>query len=119
MKKYFSVKNIGLFFSTLTSVAFCYLGLSKIIPTSEMISNFNLMNLSNIMQIVGIFEVLGSILLSTEKYSKYGVYLLTYIMVGAITIHLSLFDGQGIIIPIILFCTTWIGHLLKTKNYAE
>jgi hypothetical protein len=48
------------------------------------------------------------------RTSVYGALLLSTIMAGAVTLHLSYFGGANIGIPVVLGAVAWTGHCLRT-----
>ncbi len=114
MKKYLTLKNLGWVFTTIVSLMLLMSGLPKIIGTDEVIKNFTSMNLLPYMGLVGLMEIAGVGLLVYPKTSVYGALLISTVMAGAASIHLSLMGGVGLIMPTIVGSLAWAGHCLRT-----
>jgi len=113
MKKYFNWKNIGWFFIIICSAMLINSGLTKVIGTQEMIAGFEFMKLSQYRVYVGIAEILAVVGLVFPKTSAYAAVVITAIMGGAATIHLSLMSGSGVLIPIFVGLLAWTGHCIR------
>ena len=116
MKKYLTLKNLGCVFTAIVSLMLLMGGTSKIIATEEMVKNFTFMNLLPYMALVGVTEVLGVALLLYSKTSIYGAILISTVMAGAASIHLSLMGGVGLLMPVLLGLLAWTGHCLRTYS---
>ena len=116
MKKYLTLKNLGWVITGLVAFMLGMSGISKIIGTEEMVTNFTSMNLLPYLALVGVMEVIGVGLLIVPKTSKYGALLLSSIMSGAVALHLSLMGGENFIVPVMLGLFAWAGHCLR--NYT-
>jgi len=114
MMKYFTLKNLGWVLTILCSFLFIMGGVSKVTGTEEMIQNFTAMNMLPYLTLVGIGELIGVLLLLYPRTSVYGALLLSTIMAGAVTLHLSYFGGANIGIPFVLGAVAWTGHCLRT-----
>jgi len=113
MKKYLTLKNLGWVFTALASIMMLMSGLSKILATEEMVKNFTFMNLLPYMGLVGALEIIGVVLLVYPKTSSYGALLISLVMAGATSIHLSAMGGVGMIMPVLIGCIAWTGHCLR------
>jgi len=69
MTKYLTLQNLGWLFTAFVTVMLGMGGVSKIVGTEEMVGNFNYMNLSDYLLMVGLLEVLGVGLLIYNKTS--------------------------------------------------
>ena len=114
MKKYLTLKNLGWLFTAIVVFMIGMSGISKLIPTDEMIKNFEFMKLTPYMGLIGFLEVLGVGLLVYPKTSIYGALLTSCTMSGAISIHLSLMGGVGTIVPFLLGALAWTAHCLRS-----
>lgn len=114
MKKYLTLKNLGWLLTAIVVFMVGMSGISKLIPTDEMIKNFEFMKLTPYMGLIGFAELAGVGLLCYPKTSIYGAVLTSCTMSGAIAIHLSLMGGVGAVIPFILGGLAWTAHCLRT-----
>jgi putative oxidoreductase len=105
---------LGWGFTIVTAALFFMFGLSKIIGNKQSASNFEAINLSPYMMMVGIAEVVGAILLLIPRTSVYGALILSSVMCGAVAIHLSSFGGVGVLLPIFLGVFSWVSYFLRT-----
>lgn len=117
MKKYLTIKNLGWLFTVIVSLLMLISGTSKIISTEEMIKNFTSMNLLPYMALIGVMEVIGVVLLTYPKTSIYGAVVISTVMAGAASIHLSLMGGIGLLMPVLIGSMAWLGHCLR--NYSK
>jgi len=113
MKKYITLKNLGWMLIALVTIMLGMSGVSKVMGTEEMVQNFTFTNLLPYLQLVGISELIGVGLLIYPVTSKYGALLLSSIMAGAVVVHLSFMNGDGVMIPILLGLFAWSGHCLR------
>lgn len=113
MTKYLTLENLGWLFTSFVTVMLGMGGVSKILGTEEMVGNFNYMNLSDYLLMVGLLEVLGVGLLIYNKTSLYGSVLIGSVMTGAVCMHLSL-GFPGIMMPILLGVAGFAGYKLRT-----
>ena len=113
MKKYLTLKNLGWLLISIATFMIGMSGISKVIATEEMVQNFEYMKLTPYMGLVGVLELLGVGLLVYPKTSLYGAILTSCLMSGAVTMHLSLMGGTGMIIPLVLGGLAWGGHCLR------
>lgn len=116
MKKYITIKNLGWTLIVLTSLMMLFSGTSKIIGTEEMIKNFTFMNLLPYLALLGVTEVIAAGLLVYPKTSLYGVLLTTSFMSGAVSIHLALMGGAGILFPFTLGLLAAVGYFLREHS---
>jgi hypothetical protein len=117
MKKYITIKNLGWIFTVIVSLMMLMSGTSKIIAAEDVVKNFEFMNLLPYMALIGVTEVIGVALLIYPKTSIYGALLISTVMAGAASIHLSLMGGGGLLMPVLLGSLAWVGHCLR--NYSK
>ena len=113
MKKYLTLKNLGWLLITVVTLMIGMSGVSKVIATNEMVQNFEYMKLTPYMGLLGVIELIGIVLLVYPKTSLYGAILISCIMSGAMSIHLSLMGGTGMLLPLLLAGLGWSGHCLR------
>ena len=116
MKKYLTLKNLGW---TLTFTVVFLLGMggiSKLFSTDEMVKNFEFMNLTPYLALVGALELIGVALLVYPKTSIYGAVLIGSLMSGAVAIHLSMMGATGVLLPLVIGVLAWSGHCLRTHK---
>lgn len=118
LKTYLTKDNL-LSFSTLgwvvsAVVAFMMVmgGISKILSTEEMVGNFEYMNLSPYMLLVGLLELVGGVMLVVPRLSQYGATLIGAVMAAAVCMHLSL-GFPGTEMPIMLGVGGFLGYKLR------
>lgn len=116
MKKYLTLKNLGWFLTGIVTLMLFMSGISKIVATEEMVKNFTFMNLLPYMALVGVTEVIGVALLVYPKTSVYGALVISTVMAGAASLHLSMMGGIGLLMPILLGLLAWTGHCLRTYS---
>lgn len=112
MSKYLTLQNLGWLLTAVVTIMLGMGGVSKIIGTEEMVGNFEFMNLSDYRLTVGLFEVLGVVLLVIPRTSLYGSILIGSIMTGAVCMHLSL-GFPGTLIPVALGVAGFAGYKLR------
>ena len=112
MSKYLTLSNLGWLISAAVVFMMGMSGFSKIIGTDEMVGNFEFMNLSPYLLMVGILEVLGAGLLLVPRLSQYGAVLIGSVMSAAVVMHLSL-GFPGTMVPILLGVGGFIGYKLR------
>lgn len=117
--KTYLTKDSLLSFSTLgwvvsAVVAFMMVmgGVSKILSTEEMVGNFEYMNLSPYMLLVGFLELVGGVMLVVPRLSQYGATLIGAVMAAAVCMHLSL-GFPGAEMPIMLGVGGFLGYKLR------
>lgn len=117
--KTYLTKDSLLSFSTLgwvvsAVVAFMMVmgGVSKILSTEEMVGNFEYMNLSPYMLLVGLLELVGGVMLVVPRLSQYGATLIGAVMAAAVCMHLSL-GFPGTEMPIMLGVGGFLGYKLR------
>jgi len=117
--KTYLTKDSLLSFSTLgwvvsAVVAFMMVmgGISKILSTEEMVGNFEYMNLSPYMLLVGLLELVGGVMLVVPRLSQYGATLIGAVMAAAVCMHLSL-GFPGTEMPIMLGVGGFLGYKLR------
>ncbi len=96
MKKQQLIKYSSIILRIIIAVLFLLAGSGKFQTDSTMASNFNNWNLGiPIMFIVGIFEIVGAILLLIPKTITYGCYTLIIVMLSALVIHILNYKELG------------------------
>lgn len=119
MMKYFTLKNLGWIFTALCSFMFIMGGYSKVTSTEQMVQTFTSFNLLPYLNVVGVSEIIGVLLLIYPRTSIYGALVLSSIMSGAAVLHLSYLDGKDIVLPIVLGVFAWTGHCLRAYNLGK
>ena len=114
MKKYLTLKNLGWLLTAIVTFMLGMSGLSKIFGADEAVANFTAMNLLPYMALVGVMEVAGVIALCIPRTSIYGAVLLSSVMSGAVAVHIAMFGGVGLFMPIFLGAAAWTAHCLRT-----
>ena len=114
MKKYLTLKNLGWLLTAIVTFMLGMGGLSKIAGSEAMTTNFTAMNMLPYMALVGVMEVAGVIALCIPRTSIYGALTLSSVMSGAVAVHIAMFGGAGILVPIFLGAAAWTGHCLRT-----
>ena len=117
MKKYLTLENLGWLLTAMVSFMLIISGVSKVIGSEEMVKNFTMMNLLPYLALLGVVELAGVVLLIIPKMSKYGAVLLSSYLSGAVAIHLSMMEGAGVLVPIILGIMVWAAYYLRTHNF--
>ena len=96
MKKEKFIKYVSIVLRIVIAIVFLLAGSGKFQTDSTMASNFINWNLGiSIMFIVGVFEVLGVVFLFIPKTVRYGCYMLIFVMLGAMIIHILNFEELG------------------------
>jgi putative oxidoreductase len=113
MDKYFTTKNLGWAFSLFCAFMLIVSGISKISAFEPMVNNFSHYNLLPYLEMVGIIEIIGAILLLYPKTSAYGALIVSCVMSGAVAIHISYYAGDHFMIPFMLGVSAWTGHCLR------
>jgi hypothetical protein len=114
MKKYLTLKNLGWLLTAIVTFMLGMGGLSKISGSEAMTTNFTAMNMLPYMALVGVMEVAGVIALCIPRTSIYGALTLSSVMSGAVAVHIAMFGGAGIFVPIFLGAAAWTAHCLRT-----
>jgi putative oxidoreductase len=114
MKKYLTLKNLGWVFTFLVTFMLGMSGVSKLIGTEEMTTNFTFMNLLPYMALLGVVELAGVVMLVVPKTTKYGAVLLSSYLSGAVAIHMAMMGGTGVMVPIILGLLVWGAYYLRS-----
>ena len=114
MMKYLTQRNLGWLLTALTVVMLLPSGISKLIATDEMVKNFTYTNMTHYLSLVGALEVAAVVMLCVKKTSMWGAILITSIMSGAVSIHLSYMGGSGVIVPIIVGALAWGAYYLRS-----
>jgi hypothetical protein len=113
MKKYLTLENLGWLLTILTSFMLVKAGVSMLMMTDEMVSNFTFLKLTPYMSLVGVLELAGAITLIIPRTTLYGAILIGSIMSGAVALHLSCMGGAGVLIPIFVGLLGWSSHCLR------
>lgn len=113
MKKYFTLENLGWLFTSAIVILLGVPAFSKIMATDEMVKNFEFMKLTPYLSTVGLLELAGIILLSIPRTSLYGAILISCLMSGALSLHLSLMGGTKMIVPLMIGILTWSSYCLR------
>jgi len=116
MKKYLTLKNLGWLLTALVTFMLGMSGVSKIVGTEEMITNFTSMNLLPYLALLGFVELAGVVLLIIPKTVKYGAVLLSSYLSGAVAIHMAMMGGTGVLVPIILGLAVWSVYYLRSYS---
>lgn len=115
MKQYLTIVNLGWLLTAFVAIMLGMSGVSKIIGTEEMVGNFEYMNLSSYLLLVGLLEVLGVALLVYPKTSLYGSILIGGIMSAAVCMHLSL-GFPGTLTPLSIGIVGFISYWLRQPS---
>jgi len=113
MMKYLTQKNLGWLLTAIVILMLGTSGISKLIATDEMIKNFTYTNMTHYLSLVGALEVAAVVMLCVKKTSLWGAILITSVMSGAVTIHLSYMGGSGVIVPILIGALSWGAYYLR------
>ena len=113
MKNLLTLKNLGWLFTAVVVIMLGKAGLSKIIATQEMVGNFEYLKMTPYLGLVGVLEVAAVIALAIPRTSLYGAILVSCIMSGALSVHLSCMGGQNVILPFLIGVCAWAGHCLR------
>jgi uncharacterized membrane protein YphA (DoxX/SURF4 family) len=108
----FTLPTLGWVVSALVSFMMVMSGGSKLVGTQEMVGNFEFMNLSPYLMLVGLLEVVGAVMLMVPRLSQYGATLIGSVMTGAVCMHLSL-GFPGTELPIMLGVGGFLGYKLR------
>jgi uncharacterized membrane protein YphA (DoxX/SURF4 family) len=114
MMKYLTQKNLGWLLTALTILMLLPSGISKLMATDEMVKNFTYTNMTHYLSLVGALEVAAVVMLCVKKTSMWGAILITSIMSGAVSIHLSYMGGSGVLIPILIGALAWGAYYLRS-----
>lgn len=117
MKKYLTLKNLGWLVTAIVSFMLFMGGFMKITQSQEMVQNFTNMNLLPYITLVGVFELIGVVLLIIPRTSVYGALILGTAMTGAVTLHFALFGGAGAMVPFLLGLGAWTAHCLRKYDF--
>lgn len=113
MKKYLTLNNLSWLLTLISVFMLGSAGVTKLVGTSESISNFKFMNLSEYMFIIGLFEFVFAVGILLPKVSNYAIVGVTAIMGAAVAMHLSLMGGVGVLNPILVGILAWSGHCIR------
>ena len=116
MKKYFTLKNLGWLITGVVSLMLGMSGIGKIMQSQEMVGYFTNMNIMPYITFVGVFELIGVVLLIIPRTSVYGALVLGTAMTGAVTLHFALFGGAMSLKPFLLGLGAWTAHCLRTHS---
>ena len=108
----FTLPTLGWVVSALVAFMMVMSGGSKVVGTQEMVGNFEFMNLSPYLMLVGLLEVVGAVMLMVPRLSQYGATLIGSVMAAAVCMHLSLgFPGTSV--PLMLGVGGFLGYKLR------
>ena len=113
MKNLLTLKNLGWLFTAVVVFMLGKAGLSKILATQEMVGNFEYLKMTPYLGLVGVLEVGAVIALAIPRTSLYGAILVSCIMSGALSVHLSCMGGQNVLVPFLIGIWAWAGHCLR------
>lgn len=113
MKKYLNLNTLSWLLTLISVFMLGSAAVTKLIGTSEAVSNFQFMNLSKYMLTVGLLEFIFAVGLLLPKVSNYAIVGVTAIMGAAVAMHLSLMGGVGVLNPIIVGVLAWSGHCIR------
>lgn len=113
MKNLFSWKNLGWVLTAVVTIMLGMTAIGKVSDSQQMVQNFEFMKLLPYMKWIGIGEILGICLLIYPRTSIYGALLISSLMSGAVSIHLSLMGGANLIVPILIAVLAWSAHCLR------
>lgn len=88
-------------------------GLDKLRGTDEMKGNFAYMKLDKFRVLIGLAELLGVLLLIHPDFTLYGAVIIISLMSGATALHLSLMEGKGTHIPVLLGIAAMLAHMWR------
>lgn len=111
--KFVNLENFGLLLVLISSCFLIFVGCCKIFGLYQTKEIFEATKLQNFRVVVGIIEILISILIILPRTSKVGIFLLGIVMGGAISFHLSHLQGKVIEAPIIILSTATIGYIIR------
>tara|TARA_B110000503_G_C6982276_1_gene343743 strand:+ start:444 stop:812 length:369 start_codon:yes stop_codon:yes gene_type:complete len=115
LKNLLTIKNVGWGLTIIVSIMLGVGGLSKVMGTEEMVNNFTFMNLLPYIEIIGLVEIAGVILLLIPKTSLYGAVILGSVMTAAVALHLSLMGGDNIAMPLMIGTAAWLSYFLRNR----
>jgi|TARA_R110000803_G_scaffold188896_1_gene251360 uncharacterized MnhB-related membrane protein len=115
LKNLLTVKNVGWGLTIIVSLMLGMGGVSKLMGTEEMVNNFTFMNLLPYIEIIGLVEIAGVILLLIPKTSLYGAVILGSVMTAAVALHLSLMGGDNIAMPLMIGTAAWLSYFLRNR----
>ena len=104
--------SLGWLLSVLVTAMMLMSGLSKVFGTAEMVGNFEYMNLSPYLLMVGLLEVVGGVMLLVPRLARYGAVLVASVMTAAVCMHLSL-SMPDTMVPLVLGACALIGYELR------
>lgn len=104
--------SLGWLLSVLVTAMMLMSGLSKVFATAEMVGNFEYMNLSPYLLMVGLLEVVGGVMLLVPRLARYGAVLVASVMAAAVCMHLSL-SMPDTMVPLFLGAFALIGYELR------
>lgn len=104
--------SLGWLLSIMVTAMMLMSGLSKVFGTADMVGNFEYMNLSPYLMMVGLLEVIGGIMLMVPRLSRYGAVLIASVMTAAVCMHLSL-SIPDTMVPLVLGAMALIGYELR------
>ena len=114
MEKLLTWKNLGWVLTALITLLIGFSAFNKVIGSEEMVKGFESMKLLPYMKLIGLGELVGLGLLIYPRTSIYGAVLLSSFMSGAVALHMSLFGGANVLVPIMIGVIGWSAHCLRT-----
>ena len=84
LKNLLTAKNVGWGLTIIVSFMLGMGGVSKVMGTEEMVNNFTFMKLLPYIEIIGLAEIVGVILLILPRTSLYGAIILGSVMAAAV-----------------------------------
>lgn len=115
LKNLLTIQNGGWALTIIVSLMLGMGGVSKLMGTEEMVNNFTFMNLLPYIEIIGLVEIAGVILLLIPKTSLYGAVILGSVMTAAVALHLSLMGGDNIATPLMIGTAAWLSYFLRNR----
>ncbi len=115
LKNLLTVKKVGWGLTIIVTLMLGMGGVSKLMGTEEMVNNFTFMNLLPYIEIIGLVEIAGVILLLIPKTSLYGAVILGSVMTAAVALHLSLMGGDNIAMPLMIGTAAWLSYFLRNR----
>jgi len=115
LKNLLTIQNGGWALTIIVSLMLGMGGVSKLMGTEEMVNNFTFMNLLPYIEIIGLVEIAGVILLLIPKTSLYGAVILGSVMTAAVALHLSLMGGDNIAMPLMIGTAAWLSYFLRNR----
>jgi len=118
LQKLFSLKSLSFVLIYMVVFLVGNSAISKLFMQQDIVETFRATNLLQYIYPIAIFEVFSLICILIPRFTLFGVILLNLIMSGAVAIHLSYFDGSGILFPVLVGVSSWGWYFLQ-KHYLE